>query len=296
MSDLATYLGKISTESIIISIFILLIIILFGNLVYLLMRRFLDNRINRNLSKVASRFVNYMIYFFGIYFIFNNVLGINLSSLLTAAGILTIIIGLSTQQTFQNIIAGIILMIERPVRIGDWVEVAGFPQAGIARVKDMSLFRVILRRMDGSIFYAPTANLITGNIFNYTKGGFIRVSFPIEFSSKNDVEKIEKIIIDVCRKHPLVLPNISKRSVLENIVERGKIPKIDYLYEKFAKILDSGVDINAFTPKVIFKSMISEKITADVWIRIVDISKRDEIISDLVKEIHSEFKKKKIKL
>lgn len=296
MNEISSYFGKITTESIIISLFSLMITIVIGNLVYFITRRFFDEKINKNFSKVISRFFNYIIYFIGIYFIFNTILGLNLSSVLAAAGIFTILIGLSTQQTFQNIIAGIILMIERPIRIGDWVEVAGFPQAGIGRVKDMTLFRVVLRRLDGSIFYAPNANLITGNIFNYTRGGFIRSSFMIEFSSENNIEKVEKIIIDVCRKHPLVLPNISKKNILDNILERGKIPKIDYIYEKFSKMLESGVDINSFTPKVIFKSLTTGKITAEVWIRIVDMSKRDEIISELLSNIIKEFKKNKIKL
>ncbi|MCX8178280.1 MAG: mechanosensitive ion channel family protein [Candidatus Aenigmarchaeota archaeon] len=296
MIEINSYIGKITIESIIISILALMITIVFGNLIYFLTRRFFDQRINRNFSKVISRFFNYVVYFVGIYLIFNNILGLNLSSLLTAAGILTILIGLSTQQTFQNIIAGIILMIERPIRIGDWVEVAGFPQAGVGRVKDMTLFRVVIRRLDGSIFYAPNANLITGNIFNYTKGGFIRSSFMIEFSPENDIQKVEKIITDICRKHPLVLPNITKSNILDNILDRGKIPKIDYLYEKFSKMLESGVNVNAFAPKVVFKSMTTGKVTAEVWIRIIDMSKRDEIISELLSEIIKEFKKKKIKL
>ena len=204
---------------------------------------------------------------------------------------------MSAQQTFQNIIAGIIIVVERPIRLGDWVELGGFPQAGISRVKDITLLRTVLRRIDGSIFYAPNSTLITGNIINYTKGNFVRLNFNLEIPLNSDIDKVEKIIMDVCRKHPYVLPNIpKKRSLLEDMIERGKIPRIEYLAEKFAKIMESGVDLNQFMPKILIKSVSSSKVILEVWIRTVDVSKKDEIISDLIREIIKDFKKNKIKL
>ncbi|MEM5799091.1 MAG: mechanosensitive ion channel [Candidatus Aenigmatarchaeota archaeon] len=295
--DISKYIGQVSTESIVISLILSLITITVGNAIYFFMRRILDQKINKNFSKTFSRLVNYLIYFVGFYFIFNQILGLDLSTVWTAAGIATIIIGLSTQQTFQNIIAGVIIAIERPIRLGDWVEVGGFPQAGLSRVKDITLFRTILRRHDGSIFYTPNANLITTNIINYTKGDFVKVTFNLDVPIDTNFEKIEKIIVDVCRKHPYVLPNIpKKKNILDEIVEKGKIPRIEYLAEKFNKILESGTDLTLFIPKVLIKSVVGSKINLEVWIRTVDISKKDEITSDLLKEIIKEFKKNKIKL
>lgn len=105
-----------------------------------------------------------------------------------------IIVGLSTQQLFQNIIAGIIITIERPIRLGDWVELGGLPQTGLCVVKDISALRVVLRRIDRSIFYVPNSNLLVTNIINYTKGEFIRQSFILELPIDNDIKKVEKII------------------------------------------------------------------------------------------------------
>ncbi|MEM5801487.1 MAG: mechanosensitive ion channel [Candidatus Aenigmatarchaeota archaeon] len=295
--DISKYIGQVSTESIIISIILSLITITIGNAVYFFMRRILDEKINKNFSKTFSRLVNYLIYFVGFYFIFNQILGLNLSSVWAAAGIATIIIGLSAQQTFQNIIAGVIIAIERPIRLGDWVELGGFPHAGLSRVKDITLLRTVLRRYDGSIFYAPNSNLITTNIINYTKGEFVKVTFNLEVPVDTNFEKIEKIINDVCRKHPYVLPNIpKKRNILDEIVEKGKIPRIEYLAEKFHKIIESGIDLTPFMPKVLIKSIANSKMSLEVWVRTVDISKKDEIASDLLKEIIKEFKKNKIKL
>ncbi|MCX8179242.1 MAG: mechanosensitive ion channel family protein [Candidatus Aenigmarchaeota archaeon] len=291
------FLGNITVETIIISLILSIITIVIGNAVYLLTRRFLDERINKNFSKVIARLLNYVLYFIGFYLIFNKILGLNLSALWTAAGIATIIIGLSTQQTFQNIIAGIIIAVERPIRLGDWVELGGFPQAGLSRVRDITLFRTVLRRYDGSIFYAPNANLITTNIINYTKGNFVKVSFNLDISADSNLEKAEKLIIDVCRRHPEILPNIpKKKNILDEIIEKGTIPRVDYLAEKFSKIIESGNDLTPFLPKVLVKGVTGSKITLEVWVRTVDISRKDEIVSDLLKEILKEFKKNKIKL
>jgi small-conductance mechanosensitive channel len=295
--NITNYIGQITTESIIISLILSLMTIVIGNFIYLLLRRFLDERINKNFSKTFSRLANYFVYFVGFYFIFNKILGLDLSTVWTAAGIATIIVGLSAQQTFQNIIAGVIIVVERPIRLGDWVELGGFPQAGLSRVKDITLLRTVLRRVDGSIFYAPNSNLITTNIINYTKGNFVKMTFNLELPLDADIQKAEKIIIDVCRKHPYVLPNIpKKKSILDEMIEKGKIPRIEYLAEKFTKIMESGINLTEFMPKVLIKSISGSKIILEVWVRTVDVSKRDEIVSDLMREILKEFKKNKIKL
>jgi small-conductance mechanosensitive channel len=295
--NITNYIGQITTESIIISLILSLMTIVIGNFIYLLLRRFLDERINKNFSKTFSRLANYFVYFVGFYFIFNKILGLDLSTVWTAAGIATIIVGLSAQQTFQNIIAGVIIAVERPIRLGDWVELGGFPQAGLSRVKDITLLRTVLRRVDGSIFYAPNSNLITTNIINYTKGNFVKMTFNLELPLDADIQKAEKIIIDVCRKHPYVLPNIpKKKNILDEMIEKGKIPRIEYLAEKFTKIMESGINLTEFMPKVLIKSISGSKIILEVWVRTVDVSKRDEIVSDLMREILKEFKKNKIKL
>jgi small-conductance mechanosensitive channel len=297
VENINDYIGQITTESIIISVILSLITIVVGNFMYFLLRRFLDERINKNFSKTFSRLANYLVYFIGFYFIFNKILGLDLSTVWTAAGIATIIVGLSAQQTFQNIIAGIIIAIERPLRLGDWVELGGFPQAGLSRVKDITLLRTVLRRVDGSIFYAPNSNLMTTNIINYTKGNFVKITFDLEIPFDSNIEKIESIITKICRKHPYVLPNIpKKKSMLDEMIEKGKIPRLEYLAEKFSKIMESGTDLSQFMPKVLIKSISGSKIILEVWVRTVDVSKRDEIVSDLLREILKEFKKNKIKL
>jgi len=262
------------------------------------MRSILDKKINRNASKIFSRMVNYLIYAIGIYLILNQVLGLNLSSLLAAAGIVTIIIGLSTQQLLQNVIAGIIIALERPLKLGDWVEIGGWPQAGISRVRDITLLRVVLRKLDGSIVYIPTSNLLSYNIINYTKGEFIKVAFNIELPATSDIKKAEKIILDVCRRHSDVLPNISnqKRSILKSILEKETIPHIEYVVEHFKKLVDSGKDLSIFAPKVIIKNISGSKIVLEVWIRIIEVDKKDEIVSELLTQILEEFKKERIKL
>jgi small-conductance mechanosensitive channel len=289
--------GQITAQSITVSIILSLITILIGNFVYFLLRRFLDERIDKNFSKIFSRLANYFIYFIGFYLIFTQILGINLSSVLTAAGIATIIIGLSAQQTFQNIIAGIIIAIERPIKLGDWVEVGGFPLLGLSKVKDMTLFRIVFRRLDGSICYVPNSVLMTSNIINYSKAGFLKIAFTLTISSDNDLAKVEKIILDACRSHPLVLPNIPERkNLLNEIIEKEKIPRIEYLAEKFSKLVKSGVDLSEFMPRVLVKSFDGSKMILEVWVRTADVSKKDEIVSDLMKGVLKQFKKKKIKL
>ena len=128
-------------------------------------------------------------------------LGVETTSLVAMLGAATLAIGLALQGTLGNVAAGVMLMLFRPYKLGDYVEVTG--QEGV--VDDINIFTTNLATVDNVKVIIANGEAWGSTIKNFTSLGLRRVDVDYGIHYDDDIDKAIKIINDVAAKHPNVL-------------------------------------------------------------------------------------------
>jgi MscS family membrane protein len=126
-----------------------------------------------------------------------DILGINIMPFIAGAGIIGVAIGFAAKDTLSNIIAGVLLIIDRPFEIGDRIEVWGTPSntASWGDVTEIGLRATKIRTTDNIIVIIPNNEIMTRDIVNYTTlNSSIRVRINVGVAYDSDIKKAKEVI------------------------------------------------------------------------------------------------------
>jgi len=201
------------------SIFNAMLVLLVGGIVVRLIKRWLGTQLLPKTSLdigMQSSIVTLLGYVGGV-LVFVLVLGalkVDVQSIAWVASALSVGIGFGLQAIVQNFISGLILLAERPVKVGDWVSIAGVE----GDVRRINVRATEIQQSDRSTVIVPNSQLITQNVRNVTMAnaqGRVQIRLPMPLST--DPAKVRQIVFDILRNHPSTLDTPSPSVQLDSI-------------------------------------------------------------------------------
>ncbi|HDQ13708.1 MAG TPA: mechanosensitive ion channel family protein [Sediminispirochaeta sp.] len=155
-------------------------------------------------------------------------LGLRLSALLGAAGVVGIAVGIASQKSLGNIISGFFLVSDKTFEVGDVVKIG--TTSGL--VHSLDLLSVKLRTFDNTLIRIPNDEIISKEITNITRFPIRRMDFKINVPFQSDYEKVKEGLLGVARKNPLCLDEPEPLFLLSNFGPSGLEVLLGVWFEK----------------------------------------------------------------
>ena len=190
-----------------------------------------------------------------------DILGVNVMPFIAGAGVLGVAVGFAAKDTLSNLIAGILLIIDRPFEIGDRIEVWSVPKgnASWGDVIDIGLRATRIKTTDNIVVIIPNNEIMTRDIVNYTiLSNSIRVRINIGIAYDANLDKAKELIIQAARSADWILPSPAPKVVVRNFGEsavdlqarvwikdaRRRMDTIDYITDTVKTLFNqNGIEI-----------------------------------------------------
>lgn len=193
----------------------------------------------RKVDPTVVSFVSNLVW--GLMFVFTIVatlsqVGVQTASLVAVIGAAGLAVGLALQGSLSNFASGVLMVLFRPCRVGDYVEAAGI--AGT--VDEITIFSTRLRTPDNKVIVAPNSAMMNGTITNYSASANRRVDLVIGVSYSANIAETKKILTDILDNSQYVLKDPDYTVALNelanssiNFVVRPWVKTADYWPARF---------------------------------------------------------------
>ena len=143
------------------------------------------------------------------------VLGINTSSFVALFASAGVAIGMALSGTLQNFAGGVMILLFKPYKIGDWIEAAGVSGG----VKEIQIFNTILTTADNKIIIVPNGKLSNDMIINYSKAGTRRVDWSFGIAYGDDYDKAKAVLTQFINDDKRILKDPAPAIVLNELAD-----------------------------------------------------------------------------
>lgn len=128
---------------------------------------------------------------------------IDVKGLVATLGVGSLAIALAAQDTLSNMIAGFVIMVDRPFRVGDRIKT---PSDVTGEIYEIGLRSMKLLDFDKNLHIIPNSEIIKSEVINYSyPNPRVRVKVDVGVAYGSDLDRVKAIMVDICKKHPKVL-------------------------------------------------------------------------------------------
>lgn len=140
-------------------------------------------------------------------------LGVKTSSLVAMIGAAGLAIGLALQGSLANFAGGVLILLFKPFRLGDWISAQGVDGS----VKEISIFNTKLNTFGNQIAIIPNGILANGNIINFSAEANRRENYIVGIGYGSDLKKAKEILLDICAKDERILKDPAPEVYVNNL-------------------------------------------------------------------------------
>ncbi|TGB80363.1 MULTISPECIES: small-conductance mechanosensitive channel MscS [unclassified Escherichia] len=163
-------------------------------------RLMISRKIDATVADFLSALIRYAIIAFTLIAALGRV-GVQTASVIAVLGAAGLAVGLALQGSLSNLAAGVLLVMFRPFRAGEYVDLGGV--AGT--VQSVQIFSTTMRTADGKIIVIPNGKIIAGNIINFSREPARRNEFIIGVAYDSDIDQVKQILTDIIQSEDRIL-------------------------------------------------------------------------------------------
>ena len=213
--------GQLTVGNIVIFVILIIVTFVIARVISGILRRTLAGKTEAKTIDLTVKSIRTVIYVIGV-IVACSQLKIDLSGLLVAGGVVGVAVGFASQNTLSNLVAGILLMFERPVSVGDSIivnETEGY-------VESIGMLSTRVRTYSGLYVRIPNDALFTSEITNLVSNVARRFDFIVNLKYNEDASKAMKVAKRVIKDHPYALENPAPFIYVDDIKNNGVELKI----------------------------------------------------------------------
>ena len=225
-----------------------------------------ENKMDDQLVPFAVEIIKFLVWVFAIFTILGNVLGVNMTALVTGLGIGGIAIAMASKESLENLLGSFTIFLDKPFTVGDMVTVGSIT----GKVEKVGLRSTRLRTFDRSLVTLPNKKMIDAELDNLGERPVRRVKFSVGLTYETSVEQIKKIIDDI----QTMIDGHPRTTNEEGGKSKGQVARV-----RFEEFSSSSLDV-----------LVLYYVNSPKWDDLIDV--RQEInykIMEIVKKHNSDF-------
>lgn len=227
------------------------------------------SNVSATIAPLTNKLIRVVIFLIGIIVILDH-FGINIGSLLVSLGVGSLAIALAAQDTLANMIAGFVIMLDRPFRVGDRIQL---PTGETGDVVEIGLRSTRILNFDNNYIIAPNADLIKSKIINYAfPFESIRAFVDVSVAYGTNIEKAREVLLNLANSHPDVLKEPMPEVFVIDLAPYGIVLRLNTRTDEFKKkwVVETSLR------ELIYKKFQEEGIVIPLPQQIVKIVNEDE--------------------